>query len=119
MVQIELAQQIAKELQDDALAQRPVDNLDALRLQVADVVQQHIENNMERLLQMLYIMDISEEKIKKTLVSHSEEATPLLLADLIIEREMQKMQTRQAYRLQHQHLQEEIQDDEELKEELW
>lgn len=57
-----------------------------------------LEHNFEKLCNMMYRHDVSEHKFNKALDARDPEAQADLLADLVIERELQKMETRKAYR---------------------
>ncbi len=61
----------------------------------------HIENMIEkdfnRLLHLLYRIDVSEEKLKTALAATAEPAGRII-ADLIIERQLQKISFRKSYR---------------------
>lgn len=55
-----------------------------------------LDNDFERLLNGLYRIDVSEEKVKLAMASQGNIAEQV--AQLIIEREMQKVITREKYR---------------------
>ena len=57
-----------------------------------------IENDMHRLLNVMYRLDVSEAKFHDTMQSLSKEEAAIQLANLIIEREMQKVKTRLHYK---------------------
>ena len=69
-----------------------------LRARVAHVIQHFIDNNLEGLLNILYIMDVDENLIKAALMDDSEEPVNLRIADIVIEREMQKVMSRIKYK---------------------
>ena len=56
-----------------------------------------IDHDFEKLLSILYRIDVSERKVKKTLESQTEHKPSELLADLIIERQIEKARTRVKY----------------------
>jgi hypothetical protein len=57
-----------------------------------------IDHDFEKLISILYRIDVSEEKAKAALVEKSEQKPSEVLADLIIERQMEKAATRIKYR---------------------
>ncbi len=67
-----------------------------VRKWLANVIARLMHEDMERLLWILYRLDISE---KKAIEALSLSAAPdLALADLVIERKLQKIQTRKQYK---------------------
>ena len=63
---------------------------------LTEVIRHLLENDFERLLNGLYRIDVDEEKVKQAMAS--EEDVAAQIASLIIEREMQKVVTREKYR---------------------
>jgi hypothetical protein len=61
-----------------------------LLLSLAAYVNELIMTNFERLVQLLYRIDVSEEKLKKLLRQNPESDAGLIIANLIIERQKQK-----------------------------
>jgi len=57
-----------------------------------------MENDMHRLLNAMYRLDVSERKFHDAMQSNSKQEAAIRIADLIIEREMQKVKTRLHYR---------------------
>ncbi len=67
-----------------------------IRNWLANAIARMMHEDMERLLWILYRLDIDE---KKAVIPMSlSEAPDLALADLVIERELQKIQSRRAYK---------------------
>ena len=62
-----------------------------LLLSLAAYVNELIMTNFERLVQLLYRIDVSEEKLKKLLRQNPESDAGLIIANLIIERQKQKI----------------------------
>lgn len=54
-----------------------------------------IDHNFEKLLWILYRIDVDEEKLKKILAENSPDEAPEILADLIIARELQKQKLKE------------------------
>ena len=59
-----------------------------------------IRNDFNRLLSLLYRVDISEEKLKRSLADHQGSNIPSaeLIAKLMVEREAEKIRSREKYR---------------------
>jgi len=56
-----------------------------------------INHDFEKLIRILYMLDVSEKKLKEALASSSAGAG-VVIAEMIIERQMQKIKTRSQYR---------------------
>lgn len=56
------------------------------------------ENNFELLINTLYRIDVSETKLSELFNSKNRDNIPEILAELIIERQLQKIRFRQQYR---------------------
>ena len=70
----------------------------AIREQLAYVIARLMEDNFERLCQTMYRLDVSEAKFDEAMNLRPLEEIPFALADLVIEREMQKVRTRMLYK---------------------
>ncbi len=64
-----------------------------LRQMLSKVILRLVDRDMNRLMQILYRVDVSEEKVKRAFQGEFSEI-PIQLADLIIERQLQKVFTR-------------------------
>jgi hypothetical protein len=73
-------------------------DLNTLHKKLAILVAYLMENDMHRLLNAMYRLDVSEIKFHEAMQSMSREEAALRIADLIIEREMQKVKTRLHYK---------------------
>lgn len=60
------------------------------------IVSYLLEKDFGKLLQVLYRIDISEDRLKAALASNEAEP-PLLISRMILDREMQKVETRKKY----------------------
>ena len=69
---------------------------------VVDFIDDLIQNDFNRLLSILYRVDISEEKLKLKLAEHKDRNIPSaeIIANLLIEREEEKIMSREKYRRQ-------------------
>ncbi len=65
---------------------------------VADQVAYMLEHRMESLFSLMYRLDVAEQKIREALAPDALEAANTLLARLIIERQKQRIRTKQQYR---------------------
>lgn len=57
-----------------------------------------LQTNFEQLVNLLYRIDVSEKALKQLLAQHPKADAGYLIATLIIERQLQKMKTRQQYK---------------------
>ncbi|CAN5722542.1 hypothetical protein BH10BAC2_BH10BAC2_42420 [soil metagenome] len=64
---------------------------------LADYIHQLIDNDFEKLISILYRLDVSEKKLKTLLAERSAEDAGLLIANAIIERQLQKIASRKKY----------------------
>jgi hypothetical protein len=70
-----------------------------------------LNKNFEQLVNLLYRLDVNEYKLKKLLKDNPETDAALLIADLIIERQLQKIRTRNEFKRKDK--------DENSGEEIW
>ena len=73
-------------------------DLNTLHVKLSLLVAYLLENDMHRLLNAIYRLDVSEAKFHEAMQSDSKEEAASRVADLIIEREMQKVKTRLHYK---------------------
>jgi hypothetical protein len=72
--------------------------LEELTRKLAAHINQLINHDFEKLVALLYRVDVSEKKLRDLLHHHDGENAASLIASLIIERQLQKIKTRQQYR---------------------
>lgn len=60
-----------------------------------------ISDHFDELISLLYRLDINEKKLKDLLQQHAAEDTAGIIASLIIERQEQKIKTRELFRPSH------------------
>ena len=65
-----------------------------LRKQLSTNVNHLINHDFEKLVSLLYRIDVNENKIRQLLKQKEGENAPGLIADLIIERQLQKIESR-------------------------
>jgi len=73
-------------------------DLNTLHKKLSILVAYLMENDMHRLLNAMYRLDVSEPKFDQAMQSTSKQEAALRITDLIIEREMQKVKTRLFYK---------------------
>jgi hypothetical protein len=93
----QLVQQVNKEM---AIELSEKISLEELHSQLAIHINHLILNNFEQLVNLLYRIDVSEAKIKSFLSRQNNENAGNIIANLIIERQLQKIKTRQQFRQQ-------------------
>ncbi len=71
---------------------------EGLHKAVSERVNFLISANLPLLLSFLYRLDISERKLKELLSSETDTATSDIIAALIIERQLQKVESRRAFK---------------------
>ena len=69
----------------------------AAMLALAEKVNELISTDFSKLILALYRVDVSEEKLKKLLNENPNTDAGLLIADLLIERQAEKIRSRQQY----------------------
>ncbi len=70
---------------------------DLLQQELAGFIEYLINTDFERLVQILYRTDVSESWLKKILHSKPAENTSIIIAKLIIKRELEKIESRKKY----------------------
>ena len=68
-----------------------------LRLLLSEHIHTLITKDFSRLIAILYRLDISEKKLKVLLQHQLQKDAGLIIADMIIERQLQKIETRKKY----------------------
>jgi hypothetical protein len=93
---------IAKDFQvkeDDSLIPAvDVLNFDELKIYLTEKLAFLLENKYDTLINTLYKIDVSEEKLGKLFSGSNSDSIPEALAELIIERQLQKVRFRQQYK---------------------
>lgn len=77
------------------------ESINSLREKLIPLINQLINENFEALVQLLYRIDVSEKKIRIYLQEKPNEDSAKVLADLIIERQIEKAESRRKYRNQN------------------
>ena len=68
-----------------------------LKEKLSDIIAFLMDHNFEKLLWILYRIDVDEQKAKALLSKHLPEDAPAILADLIIQRQLKKEEFRRQY----------------------
>lgn len=89
-----LVQQVNREL---ALTLPEKISYEELHLQLTTYLNELIKNDFEKLVSLLYRIDISEAKIKSLLKQQQQANAGDIIADLIIERQLQKIKSRELF----------------------
>ena len=75
-----------------------VSETEAVRQKLEGYINDLIQKNFERLVQILYRIDVSEKKIKQLLQSHPQTDAAVIISGLIIERQLEKMRMRERFK---------------------
>lgn len=78
----------------------PQTSFDVFKQKLSAYINELINHNFEKLVQILYRLDICEQKLKKFLSTQQADAGELI-ASLIIERQLQKIKTREQFKQQN------------------
>ena len=78
----------------------PQTSLAVFKEELASYINELINHDFEKLVSILYRLDVSEKKLKETLASSSTNAGELIAA-MIIERQLQKIKTRKEFQQQN------------------
>ena len=62
------------------------------------IINDLIQHDLNLLVQFLYQVDISEDKLKKLLRDHPETDAAVVITELLVERQLEKMKTRTSFR---------------------
>lgn len=74
------------------------ERLEEFRKYLTEKMKDMLDNNYNLLINTLYRIDISEKKLSELFSSRNKESIPEKLADLIIERQVEKINFRKRYR---------------------
>jgi hypothetical protein len=99
----QLQQEIIQTISENLL---PEPTLTAFKEKLASYINDLINHDFEKLIQLLYRLDVSEQKLKSVLASSSSNAG-FIIAQMIIERQLQKIKTREQYSQQNSNINDE------------
>jgi aspartyl/asparaginyl-tRNA synthetase len=93
---------IAKDFQigeeDSLIPATDVINFNELKKYLTEKLSYLLEHKYDTLLNILYKIDVSEEKLGELFSGSNRDSIPEALAELIIERQLQKVRFRQLYK---------------------
>lgn len=89
-----LIESLQKSLQ---LQLSPACNLEELKKIIAERVEYLTNNDFSKLINLLYCIDINETRLKKLLTEAGGKDTAEIIAALIIERQIQKLESRKLF----------------------
>jgi len=78
-------------------------SLDELEIQLSIYINQLIQTDFQKLIGLLYRIDVSETKLKMLLQQYAGEEAGKIIAALIIERQLQKIKNRQQFKQRDDH----------------
>lgn len=73
-------------------------NIDDLRRVLTDRILDLLERNVERLLSILYRVDLNQKRLDEIFMNGTKEEIAEKIAEAVIERQIQKIETRKLYK---------------------
>lgn len=80
------------------LSPNDVENLSQLKIYLTEKLKDLLDNNFNLLVNTLYRIDVNEQKLNELFGSKNRGSIPSVLADLIIERQLQKIHFRKKHK---------------------
>ncbi|MCW3120145.1 MAG: hypothetical protein JWM28_4227 [Chitinophagaceae bacterium] len=74
--------------------------MDQLHATLSQYINHLIVHNFTQLVNLLYRLDVNEKKLQQWLLENTAEDAGKIIADLIIERQLQKIRSRKQYKQQ-------------------
>ena len=93
MEQVEILGEVAK-----SLGITINDNLSLARQVLIDRINELLQHDFNKLVSILYRVDVSDQKLQSLLQQHSGQDAAGIIADLLIERQIQKIKSRKEFR---------------------
>ncbi|HTQ26650.1 MAG TPA: hypothetical protein VMI35_00910 [Puia sp.] len=84
--------------QEFSLELSPQPSMEEISAALAGHINHLIDDNFQQLIRILYRIDISESRLRSLLTENQEADAGSIIADLIIERQLQKIASRKQYR---------------------
>ena len=81
-------------------------SFEEIREQLSQNINDLIVNDFQKLVSILYRIDISESKLKQLLKEENHEDAGRIITDMIIERQLQKIKTRQQFKQSNENIDE-------------
>lgn len=63
-----------------------------------DRINEWLQTDFEKLIAALYRLDVNEDKLRSLLRRHTGQDAAVIITDLVLERQLQKMKSRQQFR---------------------
>ncbi len=73
-------------------------SFDEIKARLADHINDLIRDDFQKLVGILYRIDVSESKLKQLLKENPDTDAGIIITDLIIERQLQKIKSRKEYK---------------------
>lgn len=103
MENIELIRLVNEEMAIDLPEQI---SFNEIRKQLGHYINDLIVNDFQKLVSLLYRIDISESRLKQLLLKENHEDAGKVIADLIIQRQLEKIKTRQQFKQPNENIDE-------------
>jgi hypothetical protein len=97
-VSIFVSKDFSMDDEDSLIPAHDFKTLEEFKLYLTEKLSDLLDNKYETLINILYKIDVNEEKLSALFAERNREFIPSALADLIIERSLQKVKFRQKYR---------------------
>lgn len=99
---LEVSETISKDFDkagiSSVVSSEEFDNLSELKKHLTAKITELLDTNYEKLINILYRIDVNEDKLNELFGSKNRDYIPARLAELIIERQLQKIKIRNMYR---------------------
>ncbi|HXL55863.1 MAG TPA: hypothetical protein VN958_06390 [Chitinophagaceae bacterium] len=100
-VELQVQKEIIQTVNADLLPETSINGfLEKLTAYIGEL----INHDLEKLVNILYRLDVSEKKLKETLESSSSTDAGLLIATMIFERQLQKIKSRKQFTQQDKNI---------------
>ncbi|WP_207491888.1 hypothetical protein [Aridibaculum aurantiacum] len=92
------AQQVSQELEKLGVALQPTVSFEELLANLTAFINHLVVHDFQRLILLLYRLDVPEEQLRYYLQQNKGEAAAATIAQMIINRQLQKIETRKKYK---------------------
>ena len=75
-----------------------IEEAQLLKAKLIELICKLLDEDFGRLLQLLYRVDVSEDKLKKAFIIHKEKEPAEVIAEMIIQRQREKLKWREWYK---------------------
>ena len=77
-------------------------SLDQLKDRLAEQVNYLVDHDFNKLVSLLYRIDVNETRLRQLLIEHATYDAGRIIADLVIERQLQKIKSREQFQAKNQ-----------------